>query len=389
MGFCNGSGSLVIQAPGAKLEMERYDRVAEVIPLAENDKPSSGAATLRPQAIARTALVVVLVLLGAWTVRGFWPALAWAGIFGIALWPLYQHTQQRWPSGRHNVLLPALFTVAVALIFILPLVLALFEAAREAHDILQWIREIQASGLPVPDWVSHLPFGAQIGAWWHDNLATPAEQSEFLKRISHEWLPGLTREFGSQLVHRIVLFAFTVLTLFFVFRDGAALVRGLLVASDRLFGPQGERLGRQMIASVHGTVDGLVLVGLGEGAVLGVAYWIVGVPHPVLLGVLTAVAATIPFGAPVVFVLAALLLVAEGAVVAALIIISVGLLVLGVADHIIRPALIGGATQLPFVWVLFGILGGVETWGLLGLFLGPALMAALVLLWRELTASAS
>src|SRR3954454_16938168 len=152
--------------------MGRYKPPAEVIPLAEDDEPNPGAAALRPQALARTALVAILVLLGAWTVRGFWPALAWAAIFGIALWPLYQRTQQRWPPGRHNVLLPALFTVAVALVFILPLVLVLFEAAREAHDILQGVRETQASGLPVPDWVSHLPFGAQIGARWHDNQAS-------------------------------------------------------------------------------------------------------------------------------------------------------------------------------------------------------------------------
>src|SRR4029079_12638765 len=150
------------------------------------------------------------------------------------------------------------------------------------------------------------------------NLATPAEQSEFLKRISHEWLPGLTREFGAQLVHRIVLFAFTVLTLFFVFRGGPALAQGLLTASDRLVGPRGERIGRQMIASVHATVNGLVLVGLGEGAVLGLAYWIAGVPHPVLLGALTAVAAIIPFGAPIVFIVAAVLLAVQGAVIAAM-----------------------------------------------------------------------
>ncbi len=54
-----------------------------------------------------------------------------------------------------------------------------------------------------------------------------------------------------------------------------------------------------------------------------------------------------------------------------------------VADHFVRPVLIGGTTRLPFLWVLLGILGGVETWGLLGLFLGPAIMAALMLLWRE------
>jgi predicted PurR-regulated permease PerM len=62
-----------------------------------------------------------------------------------------------------------------------------------------------------------------------------------------------------------------------------------------------------------------------------------------------------------------------------------GFVVTFVADHFVRPTLIGNATRLPFLWVLLGILGGVETWGLLGLFLGPATMAALMLLWREWT----
>ena len=71
---------------------------------------------------------------------------------------------------------------------------------------------------------------------------------------------------------------------------------------------------------------------------------------------------------------------------AAVVVVVAGLVVTFVADHFVRPALIGGATRLPFLWVLLGILGGVESFGLLGLFLGPAVMAALVLLWREYTA---
>jgi predicted PurR-regulated permease PerM len=94
----------------------------------------------------------------------------------------------------------------------------------------------------------------------------------------------------------------------------------------------------------------------------------------------------IPFGAPVVFGAAALLLLAQGKMLAAAILFVFGMAVGFIADHAIRPALIGGATRLPFLWVLLGILGGVETFGLLGLFLGPAIMAALSLLWREWTA---
>ena len=68
---------------------------------------------------------------------------------------------------------------------------------------------------------------------------------------------------------------------------------------------------------------------------------------------------------------------------AGLALVGWGLAVIFVADHVVRPVLIGGATRLPFVWVLLGVLGGVETWGLVGLFMGPAIMAALTLLWRE------
>jgi len=85
----------------------------------------------------------------------------------------------------------------------------------------------------------------------------------------------------------------------------------------------------------------------------------------------------------VLYVLAALLLLAQGAIVWGIAVFCIGLIVTFVADHFIRPVLIGGATQLPFIWVLLGILGGVEAWGLLGLFVGPAIMAALMLLWRE------
>ena len=93
----------------------------------------------------------------------------------------------------------------------------------------------------------------------------------------------------------------------------------------------------------------------------------------------------IPFGAPLVFGVAALILLAQGSAVAGIALFLFGVVVVFIADHFVRPVLIGGSTRLPFIWVLLGILGGVETWGLLGLFLGPAIMAALMLLWREYT----
>ena len=270
------------------------------------------------------------------------------------------------------------------MIFGLPFILLVVQAGREAHDLLLLFRRATTSGVAVPDWVSHLPFGAeQVSAWWRDNLASPVPTASLLRRVDQGSMLSLTRRFGAEIAHRTIIFFFMLMTFFFLLRDGDGLVQDLLDASSKLFGARGERIARQMVSSIHGTVDGLVLVGIGEGIVMGIAYVVAGVPHPTLLGGVTAVAAMIPFAVFVVFVIVAMLLLAQGSVIAAMVIVALGTVVVLLADHLVRPALIGGATRLPFLWVLFGILGGVETWGVVGLFIGPALMAALIMLWRE------
>ena len=238
----------------------------------------------------------------------------------------------------------------------------------------------------MPDQVAHLPLvGARAGAWWQQNLSDPQGSAELLQRLDQGQALTYSRRLGSLVARRAVVFGFTLLTLFFLFRNGQGVMAQTIVASRKAFGPSGERIGRQMVASVRGTVDGLVLVGLGEGVLMGVAYIILGVPHPALFGAVTAGAAMVPFGAALAFGVAALTLLAQGSTGAAIGLLVIGFVVSFVADHAIRPVLIGGTTRLPFLWVLLGILGGVETWGLLGLFLGPAIMAALILLWREWT----
>ena len=335
---------------------------------------------------ARLALVAALIGFGLWTIGNFLPALAWASVLAIAIWPLYERAQRRWPPGRHNVLMPTLFTLAIGILFGLPFVVLAVQGAREVQDILALYHKATTSGIPVPDWVSHLPFGGQaVEHWWSDNLANPVEKNAILRRVNRASVLQIGQNVGRAVARRIVVFFFTLMTLFFLLKDGRGVVRDLLTASQRLFGARGERIARQMVSSVHGTVDGLVLVGLGEGVLMGIAYAVAGVPHPTLLGGLTALAAMVPFVVTFVFAGVGILLVVQGSVGAAIAIVAIGTVLVLIADHFIRPALIGGATRLPFLWVLFGILGGVETWGIVGLFVGPALMAALILLWREFT----
>jgi predicted PurR-regulated permease PerM len=338
----------------------------------------------RSQRIAGVVLAAALVLLGLWILHRFLAALAWATILAIALWPLYWRVARAFSPRGHGILAPLVVTLLVGLVLIVPLLYVAFELARESGNFLAYVGEVRDSGLPMPPWLPRLPgVGDQIAGWWQANLSDPRMIHELFGRIFTRIPAESASKLGGEVVHRLIIFGFTLLTLFFLFRDGAALSRHLLGLSHRVLGPSGEQVARHMIAAVHGTVTGLVLVGLAEGVLLGFAYVLAGLPHPVSIAALTGVLAVIPFGAPVAFCAAGLYLLAQGSTVAAAAVVGFGFLVVFVADHFVRPFLIGGAARLPFLWVLLGILGGLETFGLLGLFLGPVVMAALVSLWRE------
>jgi predicted PurR-regulated permease PerM len=328
-------------------------------------------------------LVGGLIVAALWVDRHLLPALVWAVILVIATGRLHERVRQMHPRLSGRMAVPALFTVLLALMVVVPVALGVAEAAKERADALNWIASARANGVPVPQWVRQLPVGADyLAGWWQANLGTPTAASQELSHL-HAAAVHQTRLLGTNIIHRTVVFGLALLAYFFLLRDQELMVAQLRIAGDRMLGPTGERVAKQLVLSVRGTINGLVFVGLGEGLVMAVVYWSAGVPHPLLLGAATAIAAMIPFGAILVFAIAGLLLLAQSSGVAAGVVVVIGLVVAGLADHVVRPALIGGATRLPFLLVLFGILGGVETLGLLGLFVGPAVMAALTMLWRD------
>ncbi|WP_250473588.1 AI-2E family transporter [Caballeronia sp. GAFFF1] len=352
----------------------------------ENTPAAAEAAdrTRRMQRAASAVLYTVLVLVAAYTARTFIPAVVWAIVIAIALWPAFGWLERRPIFRQRHTLLAVLLTLAVGLLFVVPFAVVAAQTADEAHDMLQWFHDVLRTGIPMPAFIQRLPTGAQqVAHWWQANLATPLESSPAVKNLHSATFVAMTRHFGSRVVHGLVIFGFMLMTLFFIFQAGAKLGRQLIAGSRRALGADGAALLQRMADSVRSTVVGLVVVGLGEGALLGIAYAVTGVPHATLLGMLTAVAAMLPFCAPIVFLGSALWLLAQGSMVAAAGVAIFGLVVVFVSEHFVRPVLIGGSTRLPFLLVLFGILGGAETFGLLGLFIGPALMTILVVLWTD------
>ncbi|MBC7495773.1 MAG: AI-2E family transporter [Sphingomonadaceae bacterium] len=332
--------------------------------------------------LARVLLAVAVVALAGWISFDFLRAILWGAIIAMAIAPLYERLERRWPGGRRAAL-PGLVTLLVAVLVIAPLTLAAVEAAREVGQLVEWVTMARAHGIPVPPVVDSLPVGsAAITRWWTATLATPDVAAGTIDKANVVVMRH-TRLFGADVVRRTVAFVFALLTLFFLLRDRVMLAAEARLAGERLFGVAGEQVAELILLSVRGTINGLVLVGLGEGMVMTVAYYLGGVPHALLFGILTGVAAAIPMGAAVLITLAAVVLAGTGSTIAAIIVGAGGLIFVLIVDHTLRPALIGSTTRLPFLLVLVGILGGVESLGLIGLFVGPAVMAVLVMLWRQ------
>jgi predicted PurR-regulated permease PerM len=188
---------------------------------------------------------------------------------------------------------------------------------------------------------------------------------------------------GSIAFHLALNLIFMLITLFVLFRDGDRLVAQIDRVGLRILPDRWDRLSRVIPATISATVTGMTLIAIGEGVVLGVAYWLAGVPSPVTFAVITGFMALIPGGAPLSFTLVSIYLVASGSPVEGAALFVWGTVELFIVDKTIRPMLVGGPVRLPFLPTFFGLIGGVKTMGIVGLFVGPVLMAILVSIWRE------
>jgi predicted PurR-regulated permease PerM len=329
---------------------------------------------------------LTLIALAAFVTHRFFLPLIWAGILCVATWPLYLRLRAR--MGQHHVLAAAVLTLICAAFFIVPLLLGVTQAARQAPEMANFVATANNEGIPVPAFVQSLPVvGGAVSDWWQATLSQPHGLAHLL--ADHE-LGGfhsardMLKVAGAGFLHRAMDFALAVLCLFFFYKDGEALNRQITAIGSHCFSEQRwERYADKVPTAIRATVNGLVLVGLAEGVLIGIGYALAGLSSAALWGAATGILAIIPFGAPLAFLAAAAVLALNGAVAGAVAVAVWGTMVLFVADHFVRPGMIGNATRLPFLAVLFGILGGVETLGLVGLFIGPVVMVLFVTLWYE------
>jgi predicted PurR-regulated permease PerM len=279
-----------------------------------------------------------------------------------------------------------LFTAVLTLILILPVSWLISVLVKELQLFINYLQFINREGGQAPAFIRDLPvIGNELVNYWDMHIGQPGNLKFILSNLHLSLTPTsyYIKQVGLNLAHRSFQLGFTLLCLFFFYRDGDKLFQQINYIGEFCLGERWFRYAVRLPSALRSTVNGTIVVGIGVGILMGLCYGLVGFPGPTLMGFITAFAAMIPFLVPVVFAAAALILVFSGSMISAIIVVVWGTIVMFVADHFIKPALIGGAIQLPFLAVLFGILGGVETLGLLGLFVGPIIMVLFITLWYE------
>jgi len=327
------------------------------------------------------AFLVSIFGLTIWVLSPFLAALAWAGILAYVTWPLHQRVCRRL-RGRDN-LAALLMTLAVTATLLLPLVWGMFAVAADVAAASAALRQVTAHGLPpLPVGVHAWPGGDWIVAQYQRVQADPVWVRAQIDALGFTHTTALKLLAGS-VGRNMAKFGLAVFALFFLYRHGVSVLTQFRGVATRWLGEAARGYIQAVGVTVRAVVFGIVLTALAQGVLAGLGYWVAGLAAPALWGVITALVSLIPFVGPVVWIGLSLTLLANGESGAALGLFLWGALVVSWVDNLIRPLVISGPTRIPFLLVFLGVLGGLHAFGLIGLFLGPVLLAVSVAIWRE------
>ncbi|MEY6430809.1 AI-2E family transporter [Thioalkalicoccus limnaeus] len=328
------------------------------------------------------AFLLGLLLMSYQVLHLFLVPVAWALILVYVTWPI--HRRLRSLLHPYAGLSASLTTLILALVFVVPLLWIIVLLRSEVPMVYaQIVDSIHEGPSVLPSSLVGLPW---VGPELERLLSLVAEDPDALGDQVLQWLNPL-REGALQLLGDIgataIKFGFALLSAFFLYRHGDSLLdqtRRLLLS---LLGARAESYLVAIGDTTRAVLYGLVLTALAQGALAGVGYAVAGFQVPILLGVLTAIFALIPFGTPLVWGVASLWLYLTGEVLAAVGLALWGAVVVSQIDNLLRPLVISSATRIPYILVLFAVLGGIAAFGLVGLFLGPIIIAVLLAVWRE------
>ena len=337
----------------------------------------------RFEQIAGMAILSLLVIGCFVVLRPFVSALLLALILSYSTFPVYAWCERLLKG--HRGWAATLMTLLVALFLLVPLIVLGSSLAEQIAVAIRWSRRLIAEGPPdPPGWIANIPVvGPQFYEYWQGFATNTAQflnelvDAKLVSDLSQYLLSaGEFLMIGAAVVAQGTLqLAFALFIAFFFYRDGVGGAKGLQNVAHRLGGERAIRLLDVVGATIKSVVYGTIGTAIAQSILTALGLWLAGVPGVLLLGFLTFLLALTPIGAPLVWFPAAIWLFYADATGWAIFLVLWGLFVVGGADNIIRPYFISRGSDLPFVLVFLGVLGGTLAFGFLGLFLGPTLLA--------------
>jgi predicted PurR-regulated permease PerM len=320
--------------------------------------------------------IIVLLLLGGCllVLRPFVSALLWAVVLCISSWPVHRRLLG-W-LGNRRTLAAALMTLAMILIVLLPFLVVTLTLADNVKELTGAVRNWIDSGPPAPpEWLARIPVvGQKAMDYWQGMAADTAKlwtEAQRLIEPASSWLLKVGLALGGGLMQ----LALSIFIVFFLFRDGAAVVRRVTHVVERIGGERGGHLLTVAGRTVRGVVYGILGTALAQAVASAIGFFIAGVPGVALLALLTFFASVVPVvGTALTWVPAAIWLFHQGATDWGIFMLVWGFGVANI-DNFVKPWLISQGSDMPFILIFLGVLGGALTFGFIGVFLGPTLLA--------------
>jgi predicted PurR-regulated permease PerM len=332
--------------------------------------------------------IAILIASCFWVMRPFLMSLIWASVIVVATWPAFNGLEARL-GGRHGLAVAAM-AVMILLIILVPITLAIVTIVDNADNIAAQVRSLSARSLSAPpEWVSSIPvLGGKIAGRWRELAALSAEERTAAVlpyvRTALEWFMAQAGSIGMTMVQ----FFLTMIIAMILYANGTVVREGILSFARRLAGRQGEEAAILAGKAVRGVVLGVVVTALIQAAIGGVGFFVTGVPAAGLLTAVILIFCLAQIGPFLVMVPAVIWLYWSGQPVRGTVLL-VFLVVAGTIDNFVRPFLIRKGADLPILLIFAGVIGGLIAFGIIGLFIGPVMLAVTYTLLKEWVAGDS
>lgn len=335
--------------------------------------------------LTRTALAVLFIFLliaaGVWILRPFAVAFLWATMIVIATWPLLQTLQTILWNKRAPAV--AVMTVLLLTVFVLPFSLAITTIVGKADEIVGWVKSLGTISLPQPPaFLDEIPvIGPKLAESWQQfAVLSSADLSALLGPYGAKLMRWFLDQAGS--VGAMVLqFLLTVIIAVILYANGEAAAAGVRLFARRLAGDKGEEAAALAGKAVRGVAMGVVVTAIIQSGLGGLGLAVAGIPAAAVLTAVMFMLCIAQIGPSLVMAASVFWLFYKSATVwaIALLVWSIPVLVL---DNLLRPALIRKGANLPLLLIFAGVIGGLLAIGIIGLFIGPVILAVTYTLLR-------